>query len=160
MANKKYYTSEVIEFQNGDKTVAKPLTLKKLKAFSEVWTEYNEGLQAASAFMRKLEEDALAKDKKLTKETVDIEALFELAKASGEVPEELENTPSYIDTLAATSLIALSKWGVTNDKEKPVNVDLEYIEEELDVATLSRINEIAGSMQLGDISDDVEGKAS
>lgn len=155
MANKKYYTTETIEFQNGDKTIAKPLTLKKLRAFSEVWNDYTESLQKSVRYMEEIRDEAIKNGDK----TPDVSKIFEAKEKAGEVPEELTNAPTYLDTLAQCSLIALTRWGVTTSKEKAVEVDMDYVEEELDADTMTRICEVAGSMKLGDISDDVEGKA-
>lgn len=158
MANKKYYTSETIEFQNGDRTEARPLTLRKLKAFSEIFNDYTIRVQKASRYMESLYDEAEAAGEK----NPDVEAIYKARKEAGEIPEEVlgfDDGDSYIDTLTACALIALLKWGVESESKKPVGVDLDYIEEEIDVATITRICEIAGSMKLGDISDDIEGKA-
>lgn len=155
MANKKYYTSEVIEFQNGDHTIAKPLTLKKLKAFSEVYNEYAEAITAVTGLMEELTEKAKAEGNK----DPNPGKLYEAAKEAGELPDDFDEGPSYLDTLISCALIALSRWGVVNDKQKAVTVDVEYIEDELDIPTITRICEIAGSMQLGETQADEAGKA-
>lgn len=149
MTNKKYYHSEVIEFQNEDTTIAKQLTIKKLKLLTNLFKDHDKE-------QRKHERRILAEideAKKANKE-VDEQEIFD------RVQEELEaeGSATYIDTLAAGCVIALNAWGVkTPGSKKVTNLDVDYVEENLDYPTMARVCEIAGSMELGSTKDD-EGK--
>lgn len=152
MANKKYYHSEVVEFQNGDKTVARQLTITKLKILTKLFKEHD---SESRKVQRRIDEEILAAKKKDPK--ADEQALFE------EIQEQIEaeGGKTYIDTLVDGAVLALNAWGVKDNKEKNVTeVDTEYVEEHLDYPTLQRVCEIAGSMELGNKTEGDEGKAS
>lgn len=153
MANKRYYHSEDIEFQNGDKTVAKQLTIKKLKVLTEIFNEHDK-IQRAN--QRRVDEAVEAarqeaiKEKKPKPDEADI-----YFQVSEEI--EAEGGKSYLDYLMEGTLVSIDTWGVKDKASKKVEVDLEYIEDNLDFPTMKRICEIAGSMELGGVGDD-EGK--
>lgn len=149
MANRKYYHSEVIEFQNGDKTVAKQLTIKKLKVLNKLFTEHD----AEQRKNQRRIDQALAEAKKADPKNFDEQDVLE--KVTNEIEEE--GGKSYVDTLADGCIIALNAWGVTDQREKKVEIVEDYVEDNLDFPTMARICEIAGSMELGK-RDDSEGK--
>lgn len=149
MANKKYYVSETIEFQNGDETVAKQLTIKKLKLLNEIFADHEKRTQEDRKRITKAVNEAKNK-KNFDEDQVIEDALAEIEKEG--------NSLSYIDVLTAAALVALNAWGVKDQKGRKVEVDAEYIEENLDYPTITRICEIGGSMELGNTGDD-EGKA-
>src|SRR5690349_11054541 len=133
---KKYFHSEVLEFQNGDTTVAKQLTIKKLRALTEVISDFEKHQMG----LNKRVSDYVAA---AAKKGVDPE------EATRQVSEEIdsEDHPTYLDMLQAGTLIALNQWGVKDSKSKSIqNIDDEYIEETLDYPTMQRIVEIAGSL--------------
>lgn len=149
MANRKYYHSEVIEFQNGDKTLAKQLTIKKLKVLNKLFTEHD----AEQRKNQRRIDQALAEEKKAHPKDFDEQDVLE--RVTAEI--EAEGGKTYVDTLADGCVIAITSWGVTDEREKKVaNTDLDYVEENLDFPTMARICEIAGSMELGKRDD--EGK--
>jgi len=77
------------------------------------------------------------------------EEIFKKAKAELKKLKALDWT----DVLVRGAVIALSSWGVTTKtggKVEEINQD--YVEENLDVPTLERINEVAGNMDLGELS--------
>lgn len=154
MTEKKHYHSETIEFQNGHTTVAKPLTIGKLRLLQDLFEEFGEDTRKVQLLMAKLVDDT----QKLAGKDEEQEALFKKAKADIKKMKPL----SYTDTVVRGALIALNAWGVKDASMKPVDeIDLDYIENNLDLPTLERINEVAGNMNLGDVSEaDVElGKA-
>lgn len=154
MSNTKHFQSETIQFQNDHYTVAKPLVLSKFRIFTEIFSEYNKGLRQQMKEIRKIEKEIEAELKK--DKNFDRESYFE--ERAEQIDAE-SDYPSYADTLAKCSLVAIKHWGVRDRKEQSVEVDLEYVEDNLDMDTMRRICEVAGSMKLGDIQDDVEGKA-
>ena len=150
MANRKYYHSEVIEFQNGDKTIAKQLTLKKLKIVNKIFSEHD----AEQRKNQRRIDAAIAQAKQEDPKNFDEEDVFRAV--SQEIEDEGGKT--YVDTLADGCVIALNAWGVMNERDKKVaDIDIDYVEENLDFPTMARICEIAGSMELGK-RDDAEGK--
>lgn len=149
MANKKYYVSENIEFQNGDKTNARQLTIKRLKLLTDTFNSHDENNRKNK---RRIER---AIEAERGKKGFNEEEIIE--RVAKEIEEE-DGDQTYIDVLMAGALIALASWGVKDQKEKNVEVDIDYIEENLDYPTLTRICEIAGSMELGDADGDDPGK--
>lgn len=150
MANKKYYHSEVIEFQNEDSTVAKQLTIKKLKNLTGLFKDYDKEQRA----VQKRIEDEVAEAKKKN-------PLFDESTVYDRVQEELEaeGGNTYLDILAQGSVIALNAWGVKDVRNKKISeIDIDYVEENLDYPTMARVCEIAGSMELGNKDEADEGK--
>lgn len=154
MPKNTHFKVEEIRFQNGDYTNAKPLVLSKYRAFSEIWNEYHESLGKQFRFMSKIEKEARKRER--SEEEFDKEEF--ISDKAAEYDKE-HNPGSYMDTLAKAGLVALKHWGVFDNKENEVKVDKEYLENTVDMDTLTRICEVAGSLKLGNVEDDVEGKA-
>ena len=148
--NKKYYKSEIIEFQNGDKTNARQLTIKRLRLLTELFGEHEKDQNARQERLRTEVEAAKKKDPKASEEQIANRIADEIEAEGGE---------SYLDILVSACAIALASWGVTDNKEKKVEIDRDYIEDNLDYPTMVRISEIAGSMELGNTEGAEPGKA-
>lgn len=152
MATNKYYTTEEIEFFNGDTTSARPLPIKPLKALQAVFEEYADDMRRLATIMGEVQE----KTRELSEKKEDPEAYLQEQK------DRTSGLMSWNDCLCQGSLIALEVWKVKNSKKQPVQVDMDYVEETLDVPTAQRICEIAGNFKTGDLDmkdpDDV-GKA-
>ena len=155
-SNKKHYVSEVIELENGDQIWARNLPIKKLKIFHkelQKWTDYlSETQEAVKELEVKAAEIADKEDR------VYDDVLLELQK---EYDKEHKDDMTFIDVCANCTLIALGSWTIRNEKNQTVDntkIDLEYVEENIDMLSLNRIMQIAGAMELGDVSK-LEGKA-
>lgn len=153
MANNKYFKVETVEFQNGDSTLARPLVIKKYRVFMDVFAEYNDMLQRQYKGIALIASEIEAK--KEAKEEFDEDAYFKERSAE----YITESDASYVDTLIRGTVVALKTWGVKTESEGNITVDQDYVEDNLDLHEMTKICEIAGSMELGDISGDVEGKA-
>ena len=149
MSQKKYYHQEVIELQNGDVTNARQLTLKKLRLLNEIFTEHDKEQRRGQKRIEKAISDAKKADPNVDEEDV-------INEINNQMQEE--GAKSYIDVIADGALLALTSWGVKDQKGKTVEVDEEYVEENLDFPTMSRICEIAGSMELGNKENGEPGK--
>lgn len=151
MANK-LYKSEEIEFENGHTTLARPLTIKKLKVFQQIFEEYGNDLRRMTEILEGLQ-DSIHKAKQSNEPT---EEIYASAK------DKAKDYKTYNDTLCEASLVALRAWGVKDERGQAVeDIDIEYVEETLDILTAQRICEVAGNFSLGDLSDEevVTGKA-
>ena len=148
--NKKYYKSEMIEFQNGDKTNARQLTIKRLRLLTELFGDHEKENVARQDRVTAALAAAKKKDPKADENTI-------IQKISEEI--EAEGGESYLDVLVRATVIALDSWGVTDNKEKNVQIDKDYIEDNLDYPSMVRIAEIAGSMELGNLEEAGSGKA-
>lgn len=145
----KYYQSELIEFQNGDTTNARQLTIKRLKALTQILTEFEKQQMKLNRRISEYVEKRVKEDK--------VSEELAMEEITDEIDEE--DLPTYLDTLQAAALVALDQWGVKDSRAKSVQVSDEYIEDNLDYPTLQKIVEIAGSLELGDKSTaDPEGK--
>lgn len=145
MTEKRHYHSEPIEFQNGDSCVAKPLTIKKLRDLQELFELYTDDTRKVQLILARVQEETQAAAGKAEEQ----EEIFKKAKAELKKLKALDWT----DVLVRGAVIALSSWGVTTKtggKVEEINQD--YVEENLDVPTLERINEVAGNMDLGELS--------
>lgn len=153
--NKKHYTSQNVEFQNGDTTVARPLTIKSLRKFMEIFNDYG----ADMARQAEIINDALVKAKADEKEGVDKDqAAKDRMKEAQQLLKE-EDLMDYVDALCQGSLIALRTWGVSTGRGTKLaeeKVDMDYVEEHLDMETAERICEIAGGLKLGDQDDSIK----
>lgn len=150
MADKKYYHSEVIEFQNDDKTVAKQLTIKRLRLLTTLFGDYEKDQTAKHKRVKDAVEAARGSKGFNEDEIVE--------RVAAEI--EAEGGESYLDILVSGTIIALHTWGVKDQKSKSVEVDRDYVEDNLDYPTMVRICEIAGSMELGNLEgSDGSGKA-
>lgn len=151
---KKYYISEEIEFQNGATVVAKPLPIKKLKVLQKVFEEYGEDLRK----LANIQQDLMNKTRELQEKGEDPEPVYLEAKTK---LEEL-NLMSYEDCLVDGALVALNSWLVKDVKGKTVEITSEWVEDNGDQPTLERVCEVAGNMEIGQLSgkaEDSEGKA-
>lgn len=145
MTEKKHYHSETVEFQNGHSTVAKPLTIKNLRKLQELFELYTEDTRKVQQVMAKLVDETQA----LAGKPEEQEKLFVKAKADIKKLKPLDWT----DVLVRGALIALRAWGVVDANGLTVEeITQDYAEEYLDVPTLERINEVAGNMDLGELS--------
>jgi len=149
MSQKKYYHQEVIELQNGDLTNARQLTLKKLRLLNEIFTDHDKEQRQGQKRIEKAIEEAKKADPRVDEDEI-------VAEVSAQM--QAEGAKSYIDVIAEGALLALTSWGVKDQKGKTVEVDEEYVEENLDFPTMSRICEIAGSMELGNKEAGTPGK--
>lgn len=155
-SNKKHYVSEIIELENGDQIWAKNLPIKKLKIFHkelQKWTDYLTETQEA---VKELEVRAAEIAEKDQRDYDDV--LVELQK---QYDKDHRDDMTFIDVCANCALIALGSWTIRNEKNQTVDngtIDIDYIEENIDMLSLNRIMQIAGAMELGDVSK-LEGKA-
>ena len=148
----KHYTSEHIEFQNGDHVDARPLTLANLKKFMVILQAHYKGMEDN----KKLIEQAIKDGKAAEAKGEDTAAIFEELTLK---TDDVEDPRSWPNTLAAGSLIALRQYKVYDKDEQVVTtLNVDYIENYLDIPTLTRIVEIAGSMKINDVEDDPEKK--
>lgn len=148
---KKYYVSEEIEFLDGATVVARPLPIKKLKLLQKVFEQYGEDLRR----LANVQQDLMNKTKELQEKGEDPDALYEETKKKVEEMELM----SYEDCLVEGALLALNSWHVKDVKGKTVDVSSEYVEDVLDPKTAERICEIAGNFEVGQLTEDAEGKA-
>lgn len=145
MTEKKHYHSEPVEFQNGHTTIAKPLTIKKLRLLQDLFEEYTDDTRKVQMIIAKLTDENAA----LAGKPEEQEKLYAKAKADIKKLKAIDWT----DVLVRGALIALNSWGVKEPTGKTVDdITQEYIEDNLDVPTLERINEVAGNMDLGELS--------
>ena len=154
-ANRKHYVSEVIELQNGDQIWAKNLPIKQLKIFHKELQKWTDFLSDTQDAIKELEVEAATIAERDQRDYDDV--LSELQK---KFDREHRDGMTFIDVSANCALIALGTWTVRNEKNQtvdPANLDLDYIEENIDMTSLNRIMEIAGAMELGEVSG--EGKA-
>lgn len=152
MTEKRHYHSEPIEFQNGHTCVAKPLTIKNLRLLQDLFERYTDDTRKVQLVLAKLTEDTNALAGKVEEQ----DELFKKAKADMKKIKALDWT----DVLVEGALIALRSWGVKDAAGKTVDdISQEYVEEFLDIPTLERINEVAGNMDLGDLSQKEENEA-
>ena len=148
----KHYTSEHIEFQNGDHVDARPLTLANLKKFLIILKAHYKGIEDN----QKLIEQAIKDSKAAEAKGEDSATIFEeLALKT----DDVEDPRSWPNTLAQGSLIALRQYKVYDKDEQVVTtLNIDYIENYLDIPTMVRIVEIAGTMKINDVEDDPEKK--
>lgn len=153
MGNNKYFKVEAIEFAGGEYTLARPLVIKRYRVLMEAFASYNESLRRQYKGIAKIADEIDAK--KAKGEEFDEDDYFK--ERAAEFTSETDD--SYVDTLIKGSFISLKTWGVKSQSEEDVKVDQDWVENNLDIHEMIKICEIAGSMELGDISGDVEGKA-
>lgn len=158
MANsKKHFVEEIITLSNGDQIYAKNLPIRQLRLFHkelETWTEH---LDFTKGEIKRLERESRAEAEKDDNKTYE-DILEEKQK---EYDKAHKDDITFIDVSVNCALIALGTWMVRNEKNQTLDkskIDKDYIEENVDMLSLNRIMEIAGAMQMGDVSK-LEGKA-
>jgi len=154
-SNKKHYFSETIELQNGDHTLARPLTIRSLREFQEVFKDYGTAVSRQTEIMQEAISKAKRDEKDDAIEDKERSARDHFAEAQKLIKEE--NLMDYVDVLCQGALIALRSWDIKTPKGTKVpldKIDMDYIEENLDTQTAERICEVAGSMTLGDTSEE------
>lgn len=158
------YHSEDLTFQNDHTTSARPLPIKKLKLLQKVFETHIDdqrrqamAMQEIMTAIRKEEENT---DPETRKSTAEMEELY------GEHRKRLEDMDlmDWNEVLIRGSLLALNVWGVKDASGAKVDVNREYVEDNMDVPTAQRICEIAGNFKTGELNQsgdasDAEGKA-
>jgi hypothetical protein len=148
----KHYTSEHIEFQNGDHVDARPLTLANLKKFMNLLKAHYKGLE----HKQKLIEQAVKDSQAAEAAGEDTQPIFDELSAK---TDDVDDPTSWTNTLAAGSLIALRQYKVYDKDEQLITtLNSDYIENNMDVPTMTRICEIAGTMKINETEDEAEKK--
>lgn len=153
--SKKHYAEETITLQNGDEVTAKNLPISKLKLFHKEFGRWSEHLKKQERLFEALKEEAETKaegDEEKAQKILD-----DLVRKEEEREEE---GLTYVDVASDCALIALQSWRVRAEKGitiDPDEIDLEYVQENIDMITLDRILQIAGAVTIGDVNE-LEGK--
>lgn len=154
---KTHFKTEIIEFENGHHTTARALVVKKYRLFMDVFSGYQKLVADQIKVVKKVSKEIEAKQK--AGEEFNDEEYF-LQRVEEELGAQVDTDDQYVDTLVKCSVIALKTWGVKDETEGDIaKIDQNYVEDNLDLHELTKICEIAGSMKLGDVSGDAEGKA-
>lgn len=144
MATTKLYYEEKVEFQNGHTTTARPLPIRKLKLLQSVFEDYGKDTRKVAVIIKEVNDT-------ITEMQERGESIEDFVEKKNQEVEDGQFM-SYEDCLVSAALIALNHWGVINEKNKNIGeVTEEYVEEELDVPTLTRICEIAGNFKTGQL---------
>lgn len=152
---KKHYAEEVITLQNGDEATARNLPISKLKLFHAEYKRWTDHAKEQRKIYEALAEEA--KEKAAGDEEKQERILEELLDKE---EERQEDGLTYVDVATDCALIALRCWRVRASGGKtvePDQIDIDYVQDNVDVVTLDRILQVAGAMTTGDVSD-LEGK--